>query len=229
MSKLILILLFSNAIIAQKKFNTLSLETALGLHAPITPNQNINRSDYVGFKRLDLGLRYMFNERLGTKINYAYNRFENRTDKSFGNTLHRIGIEGVLNLSKTLNFNPKIIDEHLILLHGGVGITFAYPDVLKKYQNTGVFSFGLMPNKNFDKMYERIGNLIFGCTYLYKLSHSFALSIDGSYIANYAHQYNYDGELLHENYKKINGGFVNFSVGIQYYLGKNRSHADWMF
>jgi len=83
MSKLILILLFSNTIIAHKKFNSISLETALGLHVPITPNQNINRSDYIGFKHIDLGVRYMFHEDLGIKINYAYNQFENRFDKTF--------------------------------------------------------------------------------------------------------------------------------------------------
>ncbi len=226
---LIFVLLFSNVIIAQRKFNSFSLETAFGIHAPVSSQQGIKGSDYIGFKNLNLGVRYMFHERFGVKINYTYNRFENRFDNKFGNTFQRVGIEGVVNLSKVFNHSYRPMNEHVLLLHGGVGITYAYPDVLKKYQNTNVFSFELMPDKNFDRMYERIGNLSIGCTYLYKLSRSFALSIDGSYVVSYVSQYNYDGELLYENYKKINGKHMSFSVGIQFYIGKRRSHADWYF
>jgi len=229
MSKLILIfiLLLSNIILAQRKFNSFSLETALGMHVPISPNQNINRGDYIGFKHLDIGARYMINEQLGVKFSYAYNRFENRLDKKFGNTYHRIGVEGVVNFSKTLNFSSEFIKTNALLIHSGIGVSYAYPDVLKKYKKTGFFSFGLTPNQNFDKMYEQIGNIIIGCTYLYKLSDSFALSADSTYIANYMHQYNYNGELLYKEYKKVIGGFMNFSIGIQFYIGKHRDHSDW--
>jgi hypothetical protein len=77
------------------------------------------------------------------------------------------------------------------------------------------------------KVTEYNGGVIFGLTPQVKLSDRFAASVDFSFLTNTRQHVNWDG--THSN---INGnltGKINyFKLGLNYYLGKNEKHADWM-
>ncbi|GAA3619078.1 hypothetical protein GCM10022397_01260 [Flavivirga jejuensis] len=165
----------------------------------------------------------MFDEFFGLKIDYANDRFQNKRNKNIGNGYHRLSLEAVFNITNKLNIiNSQSFN---ILLHAGMGITYAYPESIKRFKNGGEFTFGLTPYNT--KNFERIGNLIFGLKPQYRYSNDLVIYTDFSYVINTEQQYSYNGELLFLNREKVRGGFINILFGIQFYLGKRRRHADW--
>lgn len=206
-----------------KGYNVISIETGLGFVVPISPIQDINVGNYISPRHFDLGARYMFNEYLGVKGYFSFDRFQDKTNKETGNSYNRFGASVVYNIVNKLSKENSLTFNGL--LHAGVGVTQAYPGAIKRFKETGEFTFGITPQGTKD--YERIGNIIIGFTPQYRISNQIALRGDVSYVFSIAQQYSYNGELLFPDFKKVNGGFVNFSVGVQFYLGKNRRHADW--
>ena len=193
-----------------------------GFNIPLTPRNNIIISDYAVPRHLDLGIRYMIDEYLGLKVHYARDRFQDINDKNVGNSYHRLSIEAVFNITGGLKLYSNDFN---MIFHGGVGITHAYPESIRRFENGGEFTFGLTPYGT--KPYERIGNIILGLTPKYRFSDKMAFSFDVAYIINTQQQYDYSGELMYISRRKVRGSFLNFSVGVQYYLGKKRRHADW--
>lgn len=219
---LISLLFFSKQLFSQKRYNKTSVEIGYGFNIPIHPKNDIATSDYILPNHIDIGVRYMLDDYFGLKFHYANDRFRNKNDKNIGNGYHRLGIEAVYNFSNKLDlFNNKFN----IFFHTGIGLTYAFPEAIKRFKNGGEFTFGLTPYNT--KRFERIGNLIFGITPQFRLSDRTSLIFDLAYVINTEQQYSYSGELLYINRKKIRGSFLNFSIGIQFYLGKERRHADW--
>jgi len=62
---------------------------------------------------------------------------------------------------------------------------------------------------------------------LYRLGDKFALCADLSYVVTTKQQFGFDGQLLNPEFRGQTGGFINFTIGLKYYIGKNRDHADW--
>ncbi len=215
-------LLFSGFSHAQKRTNRLSLELGYGFNIPLTPKNDIVISDYIIPRHIDLGMRYMFDAHFGMKIHYANDRFQNKSNGNSGVGYHRLGLEGVYNLNRSLNIFGNNFS---LLFHTGIGITYAFPEAIKRFKNGGEFTFGLKPYNT--KRYERIGNLIFGLTPQFRLSDRMAFTFDTVYVINTEQQYSYSGELLYINRQKVRGSFINISFGIQFYLGKERRHIDW--
>lgn len=188
-------------------YNRWSAEVSTGIHVPLAPNDGISRKKYIAFKQFQFSGRYMFNERFGVKGQYGFNRFANPDATEMGISFNRLGLEGVANLGRILNVGYRLRERLGLLAHAGGGITFAKPAT-----NSGT---------------DHIGNIIVGLTGQIKLSENFAFIGDLSYITNLKQHYAYNGELLDPNFKSVSGSFVNVSIGIMYYLGENKYHADW--
>src|SRR5690606_33585615 len=205
----LLLLFFATlAVSAQTdKFNRFSAEFTTGIHVPLAPNDGISRSKYIGFKQFQLSGRYMFSEKFGLKGHYAFNRFSNPKNSDMGNTFNRAGLEGVMNVGKLLNVSYLIRERFGLLFHAGAGITMAKPSSV--HSN------------------ETIGNLMAGFTGQIKLDNSFALLGDLTYVGSFNQHYAYNGELINANFDPESGGFVNVSIGILYYFGEEKYHADW--
>lgn len=205
-----------------QQYNVLSIEGGYGFNIPITPTAGINRYDYVFPRHLDFGVRYMLREYLGVKGSYSNDRFQNLNNKDVGIGYHRLSIEGVYNLNNALNMFG---DNFNVFFHAGLGLTYAFPEAIQRFKKGGEFTFGLDVTNT--KPYERIGNIVFGFTPQFRLSDVLALTVDLTRVMNLQQQYLYNGELFDIKSEKIRGQFFNFSVGIQYYLGRRRYHADW--
>src|SRR5690606_19315589 len=53
----------------------------------------------------DLGVRYMFNPKFGLKLDFGYDKFQERDDTApFESRMIRTSLQGVINLGRTLNF-----------------------------------------------------------------------------------------------------------------------------
>lgn len=203
---LIFILLIGAAVSAQEiGYNRFSVEVTTGIHIPNSPGNEISSADYIAFNQFQLAGRFMFSERFGAKGHFAYNHFVNSNNSNEGVHFSRVGLEGVMNVGKVLNIDYKIREKVGLLLHAGAGISVADPIA--------------------DGDVDKVGNLLGGLTAQVRLSNSFALMIDGTYVANVSQNYNFNGARLSSNTNS--GGFMNVSLGISYSFGANVIHADW--
>lgn len=192
---------------SEKEYNLWSIELGGGIHTPISPTKGLDLSKYVALRQFQVSGRYMFNQKYGLKAHYAFNGFRNPDANEMTLDYHRVGVEGVANLAQVFDIDYRIRERFILLAHAGVGITFANP-----YTTKGT---------------DHLGHIIVGLKPQLKLSDKFALYGDVSGVVNFKQHYDYNGVLMHENYKAENGFFMNFSVGVIMNLGKKEFHADW--
>ena len=189
---------------AQQRYNQLSLDLKYGASIPISPVERISRSEYISFKNFQVGGRYMLNQKFGLSGAYTYQGFGNQ---DAGLNFHRFSLEGVVSLSHIFNF-PYYIKEYANLhLHGGPGVSIAYPSSTNTY--------------------DRIGNMLLGGSLLFNLSPRLAVMGDLTYSYQIGQLYAYNGDLLNVQGNSENGGNLFIGIGVHIYLGKEKYHADW--
>ncbi|MDQ7917328.1 hypothetical protein RBU60_07055 [Mesonia sp. MT50] len=199
-----LIFLVGFTLQAQKKYNQISLELKYGAVVPVSPTQFIERSEYISFKNIQLGARYMFDQKWGLSGGYVFQRFG---DQHQGLKVHGVSLEGVVSLTHVFSI-PYYIKEYVnIQLHAGPGLSVAYPSSISGSDN--------------------YGNLLAGGSLLVKLSPKIALVGDVTYNYQLSQSYAYNGELLNGTGKAESGSSVFVGIGINVYLGKEKYHADW--
>lgn len=208
MKKIILfvvIISISNSVaIAQTMCNKLSIEGDFGFNKPY---KNINPGHYtndINFLTGNLGVRYMWSEYLGAKIDYGYNSFSNHNkSKQFESVYSRVDMQLVTNLGRILNLQEKTKNIGLFL-HAGGGV-------------------GFIDSNLYDKSDGTI-NLIGGTTLQFRLSNRIALNLDGAAIFLIEKvDYTLDGT----SYATKNGYILSGTMGLSIYLGKNKKHSDW--
>lgn len=187
-------------------FNKWSIEVSGGANKPFRTFTPGFRTDRVNFFTVDLGTRYMFNNKFGLKLDFGYNKFENNDETpEFESTYLRGDIQGVVNLGRVLNFEDWTSCIGL-LMHAGGGV----------YQ--------LKADNGFDG--EDWGaNLIGGFTAQLKLSDRVVLTGDVTGIANGFQNWNFDG--MSQTNTTVDGLMLNGTLGLTFYLGSHEKHADW--
>jgi OOP family OmpA-OmpF porin len=188
-------------------FNKWSIEVSGGANKPFRTFTPGYFTDRVNFFTVDLGTRYMFNNKFGLKLDFGYNKFENNDDSNeFESTYLRGDIQGVINLGRVLNFEDWTNTIGL-LVHGGGGV------------------FMLQSDNGFDG--EDWGaNLIGGFTAQVKLSDRIVLTGDVTGIANGFQNFNFDG--TSKTTSTVDGVVLNGTLGLTFYLGSHEKHADWV-
>lgn len=203
-------------------FNRISLEVKGGYQIPTSPQNKSGRSlgDYANFNQYEVAGRYMISERVGLKAFYGFSGFEG-DGKVMGNykpgeidsknSFTRIGIEGMLNLGDLFEMDQGFLEKNGLHGHAGGGILSAKPSDARG-------------------SVDRVGFIQFGATGLRKLSSSFALMLDVTYLINLKQHYGFDGVLLSEDPSvKVAevGGLVSVNLGLVFYIGGRSEHADW--
>lgn len=156
---------------------------------------------------VDLGARYMFNPKFGLKLDFGYDKFQERDNTApFESRQIRTSLQGVVNLGRTLNFETWTNTIGL-LAHGGLGVS------------------QLTSESGFDGE-DYTGHGIIGLTGQIKLSKSVALTGDLSGLVYGRQNWNFDGMGAAQT-GSLDGVTLNASVGLTFYLGKNEKHADW--
>jgi len=157
------------------------------------------------FLAVELGIRRMIDEKFGFKMNFAYNRFkEGGGGIDYSTKQYGIALEGVMNIGRILHFENWTRTFGL-LGHAGAGVGYLDYDQI---------SVGK----------DWVGNVIGGLTAQVKLSDRVVLNLDGSARANIRQNRGFGGDEI--DFSNL-AGFVNGTVGIAVYLGKNKTHADW--
>jgi len=206
---------------SEKNFNKFSIEANVGTNKPddnFSPGYFSSDVDNTfplnSVSHFNLGVRYMFNERFGLKLDGAYDIFEPESDASlpYETTQLRFGLQGVVNLRNLLNFN-SFTSRFGLLGHAGVQVNFISPD-----SRNGV---DLSSND-----VDQNGGFIVGLTPQFRLTDRFVITADASFIQNYRSHVTWDGARNNPS-RNLDSSLLNLSLGLTVYLGKHDVHADW--
>ncbi|KAF2335477.1 OmpA family protein [Flavobacterium daemonense] len=218
MKKIVITLAFALSIMrvsAQKEtktvdnFNKWSVELNGGFNKVQRP---FTSSNYYNARispfTVDLGVRYMLNNKFGFKADFGYNSLTEQKNSSlpFDSKYYRADLQAVLNLGRIMNFETWT-NTFGLLAHGGFGIA-------------------QLENKDYH-VSDLVTNAIAGFTAQAKLTDRVVLTGDISTILNSHQDHTFDGAGLTEN-RGFSGLLFNGTVGLQVYLGKNTKHADWV-
>ncbi|WP_158858642.1 OmpA family protein [Lunatibacter salilacus] len=218
MKKLILSTLMAGALVmgtqAQDDFNKWSIDINGGFNkamAPMTPGYH---SQVIGLGHGDLGVRYMFNEKFGTKLDFGLGSFSNAADNpEFSTNYYRLNLQGVANLGRIMNW--ETFTQRVNLLgHFGAGIGQVTPQ-----------------ENEWADFKDNTYNFIAGFTGQVKLGERVSLNGDISTIINGRQNVAFDGAssigMGDAGYYGANAVWWTGTLGLSFYLGSKSTHADW--
>ncbi|SDA72405.1 OmpA-OmpF porin, OOP family [Algoriphagus alkaliphilus] len=219
MKKIILSSLMAGALVLTanaQEFNKWSLEATGGFNKPMAPLTGGFLSPTLNIGHVDFGVRYMFNEKFGAKLDYGFGSFKevDGESPSFDTKYNRLNLQGVANIGRIMNFE-SFSRSFGLLLHGGAGIGMVNPE-----ENV------------FNDFNDKVYTLIFGLTPQVKLSERVALVADISTILNGRQTVTFDGATairpdISNGFYGANGTWWTGTIGLNFYLGKATQHADW--
>lgn len=187
------------------EFNKWSIEFAGGVNKTTKPMKYYTSTPNLFV--VDLGARYMLNNKFGLKADLGYNSFqEEKGAPDFSTKYYRFDVQGVANLGRIMSFETwtKTIG---LLAHTGFGAAY-------------------FEDKN-SSLDDKMFNYIIGVTGQIKLSNKLALTADFTTIVNALQNYTYDAAAINPE-KGFTGALFNGTIGLTLYLGKNEKHADWI-
>ncbi|NDP26156.1 MAG: OmpA family protein [Flavobacterium sp.] len=189
-------------------FNQWSVELSGGFNKPQRPMTAGYTTTVVSPYTVDLGIRYMFNNKFGLKGDFGYNSFTAEKDESidFDTKYYRADLQGVANLGRIMNFE-NWTNTFGLLGHAGFGLSF-------------------LERKDPTYLKDRMGNFMIGLTGQIKLTDRIALTGDFTTITNAKQNLAFDGA-SNNNLRGFNGSLFTGTAGITIYLGSNAKHADW--
>jgi outer membrane protein OmpA-like peptidoglycan-associated protein len=215
MKKIIITLLFASALTsvnAQEKntkteYNKWSIELAGGVNKPQRPMTSGYFTSLASPYVVDLGARYMFNNKFGLKADFGYNSFTGKnSSKDFDTKYYRADIQAVANLGRIMNFET-------------------WTNSIGLLGHTG-FGLAQLEDEN-SSVKDRMGNFMAGITGQIKLTNRIVLTGDFTTILNAKQDHNFDAANVNKK-TGFSGILFNGTVGLTVYLGKNEKHADWI-
>ncbi|MEL1253741.1 OmpA family protein [Flavobacterium sp. DGU38] len=190
-------------------YNKWSIELNGGFNTPMRNFTSGYSTESFNPFHADLGARYMFNPKFGLKLDFGYDQFTERDNTpEFESRIIRTSLQGVINLGRALNFETWT-NTFGILVHGGAGAS-------------------QLSSKNGLDGEDYILHGILGITGQVRLGNRVALTADVSGIVNTLQNFNFDGMGFAPEGRPLDGFLVNTSIGLTFYLGKNKTHADWV-
>lgn len=189
-------------------FNKWSIEVNGGFNKPFTKFTSGFNTGAVSPFTANLGVRYMMNNKFGIRLAGEFDSYKDGGDsKAFESKMFRVGLEGVTNLGRILNFEDWTKDLGL-LAHAGAGLGFFSADAFDGTDKVGYFKAGLTPQV--------------------RLSNRVTLLLDAS-VYTYSRMNNtFDGYSIVTR-RGFQGAEFTGTVGLQIALGKKPVHADWYY
>lgn len=194
-----------------------SVEFSLGQNYPVKPfhkgsftNPTSRRLLNKSLSHFGFGTRYMFNSNFGFSINGMYDKINgnNFVEKlEFKNEQMSLNLEGIVNTGRILNLEA-LSKNFNFYVHTGLSVSHyktSLGDIKYKENNFGV---------------------IFGITPYYRLNSFAALKLDYSVQSNLSQHLTWDGYRINPE-DNLHAVMHSYSAGLIFYLGDNKSHADW--
>jgi OOP family OmpA-OmpF porin len=205
-----------------QEFNKWSLEATAGFNKPMAPFTAGYLSPTLNVGHVDLGVRYMFNEKFGTKVDYGFGSFKEVDGNSpaFDTKYFRLNLQGIANVGRIMNFET-FSNKLGMLFHMGGGIGVVNPEL-----------------NRFNDFNDRVYTMIFGLTPQIKLTEKIALVGDISTVLNGRQTITFDGAsailpstmpnpATNNGFFGPNANWWTGTLGLNIYLGKQAQHADW--
>ena len=201
----------------QEEFNKWSIEANVGTShlTGLMTNSQFRNSPLapIGF---NLGARYMFNNKFGLKFEFANDMTEGRVKNSFEANLMHFNVNGVVNLGQALDFQ-QFTNRFSLLMNVGLGYSMMSID-----EDLATGSY-VQDNNNDNMLNAKVG-----FTLQTRITNKLAFNIDASQRYLAMRNLNLDGTRFNETSShRIDGGVLNITAGLTYYLGKNEKHSDW--
>ncbi|WP_339662084.1 OmpA family protein [uncultured Polaribacter sp.] len=214
MKKIILgALIFCSTIAVQaqeKEYNKWSLDLGAGAHEIINPLSPGYKTGALALGQANLGVRYMFNEKFGLRLDVGYNEFkEGDNSLPFRANYYRTTLEGVVNAGSLLNFS-SFTNRLNLLFHGGIGLSN-----LKTITPIDTGSG------------EPLMNFTVGFTPQFKLTNRVSLFLDASAVFHDYQNFAFDGAANTRD-REISASIFNTSIGVNISLGKHKQNADFL-
>jgi OmpA-OmpF porin, OOP family len=163
--------------------------------------------------------RYMFNNRLGIKLDLGYDLIDYNGSGGNNPNYFRTTISGVVNVGDMIKLH-SISDRLGLLIHGGTGLSHLWLGE-KSQPKTG---------NETDPLFKKVDDMInfrFGATPQFKLNEKLSLNADLSYTFHARQTYEWTMQTRNWHKHGITGYMLNISVGASYYFGSKAKHADW--
>ncbi|MGB1647039.1 MAG: hypothetical protein ACPG9I_07040, partial [Crocinitomicaceae bacterium] len=211
---ILVFLVFGNQAFSQfEQNNKWSIELNGGGTNAVKPYAPMYFSNTVGLFHTSGGIRYMFNNKYGLKLDGGYDRIKNDEfgsngfSEEFRTNYYRSSLQLILDLGRAFKFEN--FSNHISLLfHTGAG-------------------FSQIRSVDLDKS-DNMFNYVVGFTPQIKLGNRVALVADISFIWHIYQQYTFDMTQSHQQ-RGFDGFLANGSLGFNFYLGKNETHMDWAY
>ncbi|WP_298953144.1 OmpA family protein [uncultured Nonlabens sp.] len=185
-----------------------AIDFGAGINKPVRPLSSGAFVNTPSLYQVDLGVRYMFNNKFGVNADFGYDNIEgDKVSSNFESDYYRFTLEGVVNAAEVLGAR-EWTQRFGLLLHGGMGVSFLNGSD-PRFQDT-----------------DHMLNFQAGFTPQIKLNNSLALFGDLSVLGHVRQDLTFDG--VDRGVKRGFDGFlVNASVGITLYLGSGNTPADF--
>lgn len=217
----LIIFSLSSSVNAQevKEMNRLSIDANIGGTNAIRPYATDYWSNSIGLFHTNLGARYMFNNSFGIKLDFGFDRLKNdefggnSNSLGFSSQYLRTSFQLVANLSRFMHFE-NFAPRFGLIIHGGAGYS------TNKNSNAPLFGNWDSPDK------DNMVNFIVGLTPQFKLNSKWSINADIAIVNHIYQQRTWD---LTEkvNRRGFDGLMTNLTVGVSYYIGSKKEHADW--
>lgn len=199
-------------------YNRWSVEINVGQNKAVKPYltgyYSSDPASYFNFSdvnHLNIGVRYMFSTKFGLKLDFASDEVKNQSGSGslpFKVQQYRIGLQGVANLGRIMNFE-SFTNRFNLLGHAGIQVSQLTPQM-------GI-------NKDIT---EDNGGVIIGLAPQLRITKWLVLNGDFSVLSNVRQHFNWDGSYSADA-NNLSGMMYNTSLGLTVYLGKKDKHADW--
>ncbi len=188
---------------SQRDEDTWRLIASLGINNPIDAVENDGYyTKYINFPSVNLGVQYMFTEKVGARLDYGFNRAVNDNgSRPFKLNYSRVNLQGVYKISDHLYFLPPAIE---LVGHIGPGVSFTKP---LGYDTENTYTY-----------LNVMGGLEFG----YVISRAFSVFADASYVFGLSGKDKYDAAI---DGFSFNGDLLFVTVGVSVSL-KNCNYCD---
>ncbi|MFY7989542.1 MAG: OmpA family protein [Fluviicola sp.] len=212
----LLVVLLTGSLFAQEAYNKWSIGFNLGAHDGASPTKIYTRLYQI--HHYSLNGRYMLNNRFGLRAMVGYDFFDPKKSGKVNVHYWRVSFSMVANAGDILKFHT--FSEKLgLLTHAGFGASTLF--LRKSIRPT------ISEDDPFFEGQDDMLNFAFGITPQFKLNDRVSINADATCILHHLQTRYFDWSQSNVA-KPINGYFFNYSLGVTLYLGKNKTHLDWV-
>ncbi len=187
-------------------YNKWSIEVAGGVNKFQRPSTSGYYTSTPSFYNADFGVRYMFNNKFGLKLDAGYYNFTEKDGSlPFESHYYRGNLQAVANLGRIMNFET-------------------WTNTFGLLGHTG-FGYGQLKSEG-KPFTDKMLNFMAGVTGQVRLGNRVALTGDFSTILNAQQNMAFDGNSAVGG-RGFQGIMFQGTVGLTFYLGKAEKHADW--